>query len=67
MEAVLTSFGFQLVRSKGSHHQFRHPEGAMLTVPKLGGQVVKRTYLKQVVLALEEATGKAAEELLEEA
>lgn len=67
VESLLTSFGFEHVRSKGSHHQFRHPGGTMLTVPKHGGQMVKRTYLKQVLEALEKATGKAVEELLEEA
>lgn len=66
VETVLTMFGFQPVRSRGSHHQFRHPTGVMLTVPKMGGRVVKRTYLRQVVQALEEATGKGVEELLEE-
>ncbi|MDM7325203.1 MAG: type II toxin-antitoxin system HicA family toxin [Thermus sp.] len=64
VEMVLTTFGFKPVRFRGSHHQFRHPGGVMLTVPKMGGQVVKRSYLKQVVPALEEATGKAVEELL---
>lgn len=67
VETVLTSFGFQPVRSKGSHHQFRHPRGIMLTVPKMGGQLVKRAYLREVVRALEVATGKTMEELLEEA
>jgi predicted RNA binding protein YcfA (HicA-like mRNA interferase family) len=67
VERVLGWFGFSCVRSGGSHHQFRHPSGRMLTVPKRGGQVVTRTYLKQVVGALEDVTGKDLEELLEEA
>jgi len=67
VELLLTSFGFEHVRSKGSHHQFRHFRGTKLTVPKHGGQMVKRTYLRQVLEALEKVTGKAVEELLEEA
>ncbi|WP_295433325.1 type II toxin-antitoxin system HicA family toxin [Thermus sp.] len=66
VEKVLVAFGFECVRSKGSHQQFRHPGGRMLTVPKRGGQTVTRTYLKQVIAALECVTGKALEELMEE-
>lgn len=66
VEAILTNFGFILVRSKGSHHQFRHPKGRQLTVPKRGGQRVTRTYLRQVASALEWVTGRSIEELAEE-
>ncbi|MBR8827743.1 MAG: type II toxin-antitoxin system HicA family toxin [Gomphosphaeria aponina SAG 52.96 = DSM 107014] len=53
---VLTKFGFQKVSSKGSHHTLRNDEGLKITVPKKGGKMVKRIYLKQIVslLKLEE-------------
>ncbi len=53
---LLTNFGFQEVSSKGSHHTFRNDDGQKITVPKKGGKMVKRTYLKQIVslLKLEE-------------
>lgn len=51
---VLEAHGFVEVRSQGSHHVFRHPDGRMLTVPKHKGQVVKTTYIKQVLRLLEE-------------
>jgi predicted RNA binding protein YcfA (HicA-like mRNA interferase family) len=51
---VLEALGFEAVRSSGSHHIFRHPDGRMLTVPKHKGQVVKATYLKQVLRLLQE-------------
>jgi len=51
---VLEAHGFEEVRSSGSHHIFRHPDGRMLTVPKHKGQVVKATYLKQVLRLLQE-------------
>ncbi|MFC1662503.1 type II toxin-antitoxin system HicA family toxin [Gemmatimonadota bacterium] len=31
--AVLTSLGFEEIRQKGSHKQFRHPDGRRTTVP----------------------------------
>ncbi len=53
---LLTNFGFQEVSSKGSHHTFRNDDGQKITVPKKGGKMVKRTYLKLIVslLKLEE-------------
>ncbi|MCS7032093.1 MAG: type II toxin-antitoxin system HicA family toxin [Gloeomargarita sp. SKYG116] len=66
VEQVLGMFGFVCVRSRGSHQSFRHLEsGRMLTVPKFGGQVVKRQYLKQVREAIEDVTHQSLEELLE--
>ncbi|GAP94926.1 type II toxin-antitoxin system HicA family toxin [Leptolyngbya sp. NIES-2104] len=56
VRALLNAFDFEEVRSKGSHHTFRDSEGRTITVPKKGGQKVKRTYIKEVVslLKLEE-------------
>jgi predicted RNA binding protein YcfA (HicA-like mRNA interferase family) len=53
---LLINFGFQEVSAKGSHHTFRNSKGQKITVPKKGGKLVKRTYLKQIVnlLKLEE-------------
>lgn len=51
---MLRAYGFIEERAKGSHHIFRHPDGRKLTVPKQGGQVVKTTYLKQVLKAIGE-------------
>lgn len=62
--ALLNAFGFEEVRSKGSHHTFRDPEGRTITVPKKGGQKVKRTYIKEIVslLNLEEWYANQQEE-----
>ena len=51
---VLEALGFEEVRSRGSHHIFRHLDGRMLTGSKHKGQVVKATYLKQVLRLLQE-------------
>lgn len=50
---ILTQFGFQEISSKGSHHTFRNEQKSKITIPKQGGQAVKRTYLKQIVKLLE--------------
>ncbi|MFO0212512.1 MAG: type II toxin-antitoxin system HicA family toxin [Pseudanabaena sp.] len=39
--------------NKGSHHTFRNEKSLKITIPKKGGQTVKRTYLKQIVKLLE--------------
>jgi predicted RNA binding protein YcfA (HicA-like mRNA interferase family) len=49
---VLNAFGFKEVSSKGSHHTFRNDQGVKITVPKKGGKMVKRTYLKQIIVLL---------------
>ncbi|MCY6493044.1 type II toxin-antitoxin system HicA family toxin [Leptolyngbya sp. GGD] len=53
---LLNAFGFEEVRSKGSHHIFRNSKGQTQIVPKKGGQKVKRTYVREIVdrLNLEE-------------
>lgn len=53
VEKVLSAFGFEEVRSKGSHHMFRHPDGREpLSIPKKGKKV-KKTYIKRIVQLLE--------------
>jgi predicted RNA binding protein YcfA (HicA-like mRNA interferase family) len=49
---LLTAFGFEEKRSKGSHHTFRNADGIKITVPKKGGKMVKRTYVQQIVTLL---------------
>jgi predicted RNA binding protein YcfA (HicA-like mRNA interferase family) len=38
--AILTGLGFVEVRQRGSHKQFRHPDGRATTVPDHGGRDV---------------------------
>jgi len=54
---VLEAYGWEEVRSSGSHHAFRHPDGRTTIVPKVGGQFVKTTYLKQVLKLIGEELG----------
>jgi predicted RNA binding protein YcfA (HicA-like mRNA interferase family) len=60
---LLEAFGFQEKSSKGSHHSFRDLEGRKVTVPKKGGQKVKRVYVQQIIelLSLEEWSNEDTE------
>ena len=53
LQYVLEAFGFQAKRAKGSHHTFANRQGQVLTIPKKGGQKVKRVYIKRAVDLLE--------------
>ncbi|MGA9378328.1 MAG: type II toxin-antitoxin system HicA family toxin [Phormidium sp.] len=52
VERILTVFGFEEVRSKGSHHIFRHEDGRMQPIPKQGGKKVGKRYIKQIIKLL---------------
>jgi len=47
--SVLESFGFIQVRQKGSHRQFRHPDGRGTTVPDHKGRDVSPNLLRQII------------------
>jgi predicted RNA binding protein YcfA (HicA-like mRNA interferase family) len=49
---LLGAFGFSLVRTRGSHHLFEHPDGRQLCVP-VKDQRVKRVYVLRVVEMLD--------------
>lgn len=46
--ALLESFGFQEVRQKGSHKQFRHPDGRCTTVSFHQGRDISPILLRQI-------------------
>ncbi len=45
---ILKSFGFQEVRQKGSHKQFRHDDGRVTTVPFHKGRDISPILLRQI-------------------
>jgi len=49
VRTLLEGLGFHEARSKGSHHIFRDELGRQLTIPKTGGQKVKRPYIQKIV------------------
>lgn len=45
---VLLSLGFSEVRQRGSHKQFRHPDGRCTTVPFHAGRDISPILLRQI-------------------
>ena len=46
--ALLVGQGFTSVRQRGSHVQFRHPDGRGTTVPDHGGRDISPSLLRQI-------------------
>lgn len=45
---ILLSLGFEEIRRKGSHAQFRHPDGRGTTVPFHAGRDIAPSLLRQI-------------------
>ena len=45
---ILRRLGFELVRQKGSHCQFKHPDGRQTTVPNHQGRDLSPFLLRQI-------------------
>jgi predicted RNA binding protein YcfA (HicA-like mRNA interferase family) len=45
---LLTRLGFQEVRQRGSHRQYRHPDGRGTTVPFHSGRDISPTLLRKI-------------------
>ncbi|MBC7260227.1 MAG: type II toxin-antitoxin system HicA family toxin [Chloroflexi bacterium] len=58
--AILENLGFVEVRRKGSHRQYRHPDGRCTTVPFHTGRDVSPILLRQIAKDI----GLTVEELL---
>ena len=46
---VLKTFGFAVVRTQGSHHRLRHPDGRVTTVPVHTGETIGPGLLGQIL------------------
>jgi predicted RNA binding protein YcfA (HicA-like mRNA interferase family) len=46
--AILQKLGFLEVRQRGSHKQFRHPDGRVTTVPFHQGRDISPILLRQI-------------------
>jgi len=58
--ALLERLGFAEVRQRGSHKQFRHPDGRVTTVPFHPGRDISPTLLRQIARDI----GLSVDELL---
>ncbi len=59
--SILENLGFVEVRQRGSHKQFRHPDGRGTTVPFHKGQDISPRLLRQIASDI----GLTVEEMLE--
>jgi predicted RNA binding protein YcfA (HicA-like mRNA interferase family) len=48
VEALLFRLGFELVRQRGSHRQYRHPDGRGTTVPHHVGRDISPGLLRKI-------------------
>ena len=48
-EKLLIKLGFEVVRQKGSHVFYRHPDGRFTTLPHHAGQDIGRSLTRQVL------------------
>ena len=46
---ALTRLGFEVIRTKGSHHFLKHPDGRCTVVPVHRGESVGRGLLAQIL------------------
>lgn len=49
---LLKAYGYQEIRSKGSHHAFENNQGDVIIIPKTGGKKVKKTYIEEIIKRL---------------
>ena len=59
--ALLVRLGFREVRQRGSHRQYRHPDGRGTTVPFHAGRDISPTLLRKIARDI----GVTVEELLQ--
>lgn len=59
--SILENLGFVQVRQRGSHKQFRHPDGRGTTVPFHKGQDISPRLLRQIASDI----GLTVEDMLE--
>ena len=57
---ILERIGFVEIRQRGSHRQFRHPDGRQTTVPDHGSRDVSPILLRQIIKDI----GMTAEEFI---
>ncbi len=53
MQKVLLALGFQIVRQKGSHVFYRHPDGRTTTVPNHAGRDLARPLVREILREIE--------------
>jgi predicted RNA binding protein YcfA (HicA-like mRNA interferase family) len=58
VSALLQAHGFVLARQRGSHQQFRHPDGRSTTVPFHSGRDISPTLLRKIASDVQMTVGE---------
>ncbi|WP_036478386.1 type II toxin-antitoxin system HicA family toxin [Myxosarcina sp. GI1] len=58
---ILNKLGFAEIRQKGSHKQFRHPDGRGTTVPFHKGKDISPTLLRKIASDIDMTVDKLLE------
>ena len=63
MEKLLLKLGFEMVRQKGSHVFYRHPDGRTTTLPHHPGRDLARPLIREILREIELTPEQFREEL----
>ena len=63
MEKVLLHLGFQVIRQKGSHVFYRHPDGRTTTIPNHPGRDLARPLICEILREIELSPEQFSQEL----
>ena len=63
LETVLLRLGFRIVRQRGSHVFFRHPDGRTTTVPNHPGRDLARPLIREILRDIERTPEEFRREL----
>lgn len=55
-ERILLKWGFQIIRQRGSHVFYRHPDGRYTTLPHHKGQDISRPLIRKVLNEIQVST-----------
>jgi predicted RNA binding protein YcfA (HicA-like mRNA interferase family) len=53
LEKLLLYLGFKIIRKKGSHVFYRHPDGRYITLPHHSNQEIGRSLIRQILREIE--------------
>jgi predicted RNA binding protein YcfA (HicA-like mRNA interferase family) len=63
MEKVLLNLGFKIIRSKGAHVFYRHPNGRTTTLPNHPSRDLSRPLIREILREIEVTPEKFLQEL----
>jgi predicted RNA binding protein YcfA (HicA-like mRNA interferase family) len=63
MEKLLLRLGFEVVRQKGSHVFYRHPDGRTTTVPHHPGRDLARPLVREILREIDLTPDQFRQEL----